>query len=349
MAETMRAIIKERPGPGLTMTTVPVPRPGPGQVLIKVKTVSICGTDYHIYEWNKWAASRVKPPLIAGHELAGHVAELGEGVDCVQVGDFVSAESHIVCGRCPQCQLGQAQVCINTTIIGVDIPGCFAEYVVLPESNLWVNDDRVPDDWASVQEPLGNAVYSVLADEIVGRTVAITGAGPIGLMCILVAKAVGAQAVAVTEVNPYRLQMARDLGADLVLNPGETDAVSGVIDFFGGQGADVVLEMAGAGPAVVQALQMARKGGRVSLLGIPSDRVNIDVTNDLVFKGLTVYGIAGRQLWHTWHEVSGLILSGNVDLSKVITHRMPWDEFDRGMQLMGEGKSGKIVLDVDKE
>lgn len=348
MAATMKAIVKERPGPGLTMTTVPMPSPGRGEVLVKVRTVSICGTDYHVYEWNKWAESRIKPPLIAGHELAGEVVQLGEDVDCVKIGDFVSAESHIVCGTCPQCMMGQAQVCANTTILGVDIPGCFSEYVVLPQGNLWLNDDSLPDDWASVQEPMGNAVYSVLSGEVAGRTVAITGAGPIGMMCILIAKAVGARSVAVTEVNEYRLDMARKLGADLVIDASQQDPVLEVRKFFGG-GADVVLEMAGAGPAVIQALKMARSGGRVSLLGIPSDKVLLDVTNDLVFKGLTVYGIAGRKLWNTWHEVAGLLHSGSVDLSKVITHRLPWEDFEYGMELMGQGKSGKIVLDVSEE
>lgn len=348
MGDTIKAIVKDRPGVGLVMTEVPVPSPGPGEVLIRVQTVSICGTDYHIYSWNRWAESRIKPPLIVGHELAGEVIGLGEGVQFIQEGDFVSAESHIVCGRCPQCGLGQAQVCANTTIIGVDIPGCFAEYVVLPESNLWVNPPDLPADWASVQEPLGNAVHTVLSGDIVGQTVAITGAGPIGLMSILVARATGASAIAVTEVNDYRINMARELGADLVVNALKDNPVDRISEFFGG-GADVVLEMSGNARALTQALKMARPGGRVSILGIPPEDVTLDVTNDIVFKGLTVHGIAGRQLWRTWHQTAGLLRSGQVDLDKVITHRMPWEDFDHGMKLMGDGASGKIVLYVAKE
>ncbi len=348
MANTMRAIVKEKPGPGLSMTRVPVPSPGRGEVLIKVNTVSICGTDYHIYSWNKWAESRIRPPLVVGHELAGYIVRTGDGVELFKEGDFVSADSHIVCGRCPQCTRGQAQVCAMSTIIGVDVDGCFAEYVVLPESIVWLNSPDLPLDWASVQDPMGNAVHTVLSGDIAGNTVVITGAGPIGLMAISIARATGAAAVVVTEINPYRLDMARRLGADLVLNPLEGDAVAEVRKFLGG-GADVVLEMAGSPAAVSQALKMARPGGRVSLLGIPSEDVRLDVANDIVFKGLTVKGIAGREMWTTWHQMAGLLKSGAVDLDTIITHSMPWEEFDEGMKLMGEGTSGKIVLQVAKE
>ncbi len=348
MSKTMKAIVKEKPGPGLTMTEVPVPVPGPGEVLIKVKTVSICGTDYHIYSWDRWAQSRIKPPLIVGHELAGHVVQLGQGVNCLNEGDFVSAECHIVCAQCTQCSLGQAHVCANTTIIGVDVPGCFAEYMVMPEANVWVNAPDLPAEWASVQDPLGNAIHSVLSGEIVGKTVAVLGAGPIGLMSIQVARATGAAAVAVSEVNSYRMDMARRLGADLVVDPTRQDPVARVRELFPG-GADVVLEMAGHPDAVTQSLKMVRAGGRVSMLGIPAQDISIDVANDIVFKGIEIHGIAGRQMWRTWHQMAGLLRSGLVDLDQIITHRMPWEEFDRGMKLMGEGTSGKIVLTVTGE
>ncbi len=344
MQQKMKALVKTQRAPGLTLQMVDVPSVGPDDVLIKVLATSICGTDYHIYSWDEWSQGRVKPPLIAGHEFAGEVVEVGENVTDYEPGDMVSAETHIVCNRCLQCRVGQKRVCTDTAIIGVDVDGCFAEYVALPAENLWLNDPDLDVAVASAQEPLGNAVHTALEGPVAGCSIAVTGCGPIGLMSIPVLRQCGAAQVIATEVNPYRLKLAEKMGADHVIDAGSEPVVQRVMQLTDGRGVDGVLEMSGNPRVIDQALKMVRPGGRVSLLGVPSDNeVCLDVGNDIVFKSVTVQGIAGRKMWETWYQVRAL-LDGGLDIEPVLTHRMDMEDFAEGMQLMADGNCGKVVL-----
>ncbi|MBU9714477.1 L-threonine 3-dehydrogenase [Evansella tamaricis] len=344
MTNMMKAIVKDKRGFGASLQEVPVPTIGDQEVLIQVKATSICGTDVHIYAWDEWSQSRVKPPYVFGHEFAGVVVEKGENVYNVEVGDHVSAETHIVCGHCPQCLNGQAHICANTQIIGVDRDGCFAEYVALPAQNLWKNDPELPFDVASVQEPFGNAVHTVLAGDVAGKTVAVIGCGPIGIMAVGVAKAAGASQVIAFDLNNYRLQLATEMGATTVVNSKEADPLEVMNQLTNGNGVDVVCEMSGHPIAMNQGFKMVTNGGRVSILSLPVKPVEIDVTNDIVFKGVTVQGITGRQMFKTWQQVSGLLGSGQVDVKPLITHHFKLEEFEKGFELMIEGKCGKVVL-----
>jgi threonine 3-dehydrogenase len=340
----MKALVKESPGPGLTLKEVPVPTPGPDEVLVKVRATSICGTDSHIYQWNEWAASRIKPPLIAGHEFAGEVVEVGDRVSRVSIGAHVSAETHVVCHQCLACRTGQAHICENVEILGVDRDGCFAEYIAIPEDNAWINDPEL--DWAlaSIQEPLGNAVHTAFKTSIPGSTVCITGTGPIGLFAVDLARAAGAARVFATEVAPYRVELARKLGAE-VYNPTEVDAVSAILEATNGTGVDIVLEMSGHPQGITTALSVLRMGGCLSILGLPARPVEIDLANDVVFKGITVYGIAGREIFATWYKVKSLLDNNRLNAEQVITHKLPFDRWKEGMELMAEKKCGKVVLE----
>lgn len=343
MQGTMKAVIKPSAGPGAELATVPIPRIGPKEVLVKVRAASICGTDVHIYTWDPWAQGRIKPPLIFGHELAGDVVEVGNEVTRLKVGDYVSAESHVVCGTCHQCLTGQGHVCQNYRILGVDIPGVFAEYVALPEANAWKNDKNLPPEIASIQDPLGNAVHTALSGQIVGNTVAVIGSGPIGVLAVAVSKAAGAAAVFATDINDYRLDLAKKMGAVLTVNSRETDPVEAILKANHGVGVDVVLEMSGNPTAIRQGFKMLRNGGRISLLGIPSKPMELDLANDIVFKGAIVHGITGRRLYDTWYKMAGLFRAG-LDVRPAITHRFRMDEFEEGMKVMISGNSGKVVL-----
>ncbi|MCR4437635.1 MAG: L-threonine 3-dehydrogenase [bacterium] len=344
MAEKMKAVVKTKPGPGAEYLEVDIPRCGPDEVLVKVHATSICGTDLHIYEWNQWAASRIKTPQIMGHELAGEVVEVGRNVHFVKVGDKISAETHIPCGHCYQCRTGRMAICRNLKIFGVDRDGVFAEYAVVPEVDVIKNDPAVPYEFASVQEPLGNAVDTVLSEDVAGKTVAVMGAGPVGLFGIAVARASGASAIYVTEVNEYRLNLARKLGATETFNPRATDVVAEIIEATDGNGVDVALEMSGNAEALRQALRVTTPGGRVSILGLYNGNVTLDLNNDVVFKALRIYGVTGRTMFQTWYKSAGFIKSGLIDLRTIITHTFPLAEFEMGMQLMAEGNCGKIVL-----
>lgn len=341
--ETMRAVVKTQAKRGASLVTTAVPTIGPLDVLIRVLATTLCGTDLHVYAWDPWSAGRVKPPNVMGHELGGTVVAIGDEVVSVQVGDFVSAETHVVCGHCYQCRTGQAHVCANTTILGVDIPGCFAEFVAVPASNVVKNEASLPVEWAPVQEPLGNAVHTVLAGDVAGRTVAVIGCGPIGIMACGVAKAAGAGAVFAIDVNAYRLDLARQMGATYVLKSDEEDAVAKVLSLLPG-GVDVVCEMSGHPQAMRDGFKLIRAGGRYSMLGIPSRPVELDVANDIVMRGVTVQGITGRRMMDTWHQVGNLLNSRRLDLSAILTHRMPLSEIDAAMELMASGNCGKIVL-----
>ena len=344
MKKTMKALVKTGPGPGAELIETPVPTPGPGEALVKIGAASICGTDQHIYEWNEWAASRIKPPLIIGHEMAGEVVACGPGVDRVKVGDFVSAETHVVCDTCYLCRTGQAHICQDLSILGVDIPGVFAEYVAVPAQNLWATDPAIPADWASVQEPMGNAVHTVLAGDIVGKTVALFGCGPIGMIGVGVCVAVGAERVVAVDINPYRLEIAKQMGATLTVDARHEDPVKVIGELTGGEGADVFLDFAGAPVALAQGFAALRFGGWASLLGLPAEPVTLDLTNDIVFKGATVYGISGRRMYDTWYKTTALLRARRVDLGPGITHTLPLAEFAMGFDLMHSGQCGKVIL-----
>lgn len=340
----MKAIVKSHTGPGVERKNVPTPDVGDGQVLIRVTATSICGTDYHIYRWDAWAASRFKPPKIMGHEVTGEVVEVGKGVTTVAPGDRVAAESHIACGRCFQCRIGKQHVCENLAILGVDVDGSFAEYVVIPEQNAWKIGPSIPAEVASIFEPLGNAVHATLVTDVSAASIAIFGCGPTGLSAVQVARASGASPVLAVEINPYRVELAKKAGATLALNPQQSDVVAEILQATGGRGVDVVLEMSGSPQAVRQSFRVIRNGGRVSLFGIPSEPVQLNIAEDIIFKETRVVGTIGREMFRTWYKMEALLRSGLLDPAAIITHRMPLEDFDKAMELMRSGSCGKIVL-----
>ena len=347
MAETMRAVVKKRREAGAELEQVPIPRIRPDEVLIRVKAASICGTDVHIYQWNEWAESRIRTiPQTLGHELAGEIVEVGSTVATLKTGDFVSAETHIPCMRCVQCMTGQMHICINLKILGVDRDGCFAEYIAVPAIVVWKNDPAIPPEIAAAQEPLGNAVYATLVEPVTARTVLIFGDGPTGLFAAGVARASGASRVFVVGINEGRLAIARQMGADVVLNGQRDDVRKIVMEQTNGIGADVVLDMVGLQSVLDLGLELVRKGGRFSAFGLPDGRLSIDMNNGVIFKGLRLYGINGRLMYETWLQVSQLLASGRLDIRPVITHKLPLEEFRRGFELLAEVpiKAGKIVL-----
>src|SRR5215467_11428234 len=344
MAGTMLAVVKPEAAPGADVREVKIPAFGRSDVLVKVKVASICGTDLHIYNWDRWAQTRIHPPLIPGHEFCGEVAAFGDEVTSVKEGDFVSAEMHVACGKCLQCRTGEAHICQNVKIIGVDANGAFAEYVVIPESNIWKLDPAIPLDYASILDPLGNAVHTVLAGEIAAKTVAITGCGPIGLFSIAVARAVGAAQVIAMEVNEYRRRIAKEMKADLVLDPSKEDVRKIVAERTSGAGVDVVLEMAGHPNAIRTAFDIVRRGGRVSLLGLTSKPISLNFSEDIIFKGITVQGINGRRMYQTWYQMTALLKAGKLDLHPVITDRMSMRDFSKGMERLKTGEASKILI-----
>ncbi len=341
----MRALRKTRPGKGLEMDTVAVPAIGPTDVLVRVKTASICGTDLHIYGWDRWSQGRIKPPVTLGHEFCGIVERVGdEAGGGVKPGDFVSAEMHVNCGHCHQCRLGQAHICQNLRIIGIDQDGAFAEFVRIPAPNIWKLDPAIPEHYGAILDPLGNAVHTALAGPIAGQTVLVTGCGPIGLMSIAVAKACGSSIVFATETNEQRRAMARRMGADVVLNPAEENAVVRILAETGGTGVDVLLEMSGNPAAIQQGFKALRAGGRASLLGIPTESVPLDLVNDVIFKGATVQGIYGRRMYETWVQMSSLLKARRLNLEPLFGERTSLDKFENAFTLLQSGLAGKILL-----
>jgi len=344
MAGTMLAVVKPEAAAGAEIREVKIPAFGRTDVLVKVKVASICGTDLHIYNWDRWAQGRIHPPLIPGHEFCGEVVAYGNEVTSVKEGDFVSAEMHVACGKCPQCRTGEAHICQNVRIIGVDADGAFAEFVRIPESNIWKLDPAIPQEYASILDPLGNAVHTVLAGEIAARTVAITGCGPIGLFAIAVARAVGAAQVFAIEVNEHRRRVAAQMKADVVLDPSKDDVLSTVMQRTAGLGVDVVLEMAGHPEAIRTAFDIVRRGGRISLLGLTSKPISLNFSEDIIFKGLTIQGINGRRMYQTWYQMTALLKAGKLDLHPVITDRMAMKDFSKGMERLTTGEASKILL-----
>ena len=343
----MRAVRKLEAGPGAAITEVPIPAVGPNEVLVRVEAASICGTDLHIWRWDEWSAARVRPPITLGHEMAGTVVEVGAGMERTSVGDFVSAESHVTCGVCFRCRTGQAHMCPQTSILGVDQDGCFAEYIAVPEKVLWHTDrERLPPEIATLQEPFGNAVFSALSHNLTGQSVGVLGCGPIGLFSIAIAKTSGASRVVASDVNEYRLALARRVGADEVYTPTEGTGLETAewLSRSGGYGVDIVLEMSGAPAAIDAAFKGVRRGGRVSLVGIPAKPVLIDVAEDMIFKNLTVLAFNGRRIFETWYKTRLLLETGVVDLAPLVTHRMPLEQVADAMDLLARGRAGKVVL-----
>ena len=344
MKGQMKAVSKLEPSVGATLIQKEIPSIKPDEILVKIHATSICGTDYHIYSWDQWSQNRIKTPQVMGHEFAGEVVEVGSMVNHIKLGDIVSAETHIVCNVCEMCQTGKGHICQDTKILGVDCDGAFAEYIAIPAANAWLNDPTVPPEYLCIQEPLGNAVHTVMSGEIVSKSIAVVGVGPIGIMSVAVAKAVGASKVIAIDVNEYRLNLAKELGADLCLNPMKDDVIKAVLEATGGLGVDVVAEMSGNAGAINQALKYLKLGGRMSMLGIPNGEVSMDIANDVVFRGIQIHGITGRRMYDTWYQVKGLIASGNLNLEKLVTHKLPLEDFAEGMELMKSGNCGKVVL-----
>ena len=341
----MKAIVKPAAGPGLVVTDVPQPTCGPADVLIRVHHAGVCGTDLHIADWDQWARGRIKPPLVLGHEFAGDVVEVGEAVRGeFAPGNLVTAEGHIVCGHCLQCRTGNGHICQRTQIIGVDRAGAFTEFIAMPATNV-MKLDGIPTDVGAIMDPMGNAFHTVLTADIPGSVVLILGCGPIGCFAVGIARAAGARAVIAVDINPTRLALANAMGATRALRPGP-DVAAAVHELSEGNGADVVCEMSGAPPALHEAFARVRYGGRVQLLGIPSGEVPVDFATEIIFKGITVYGVVGRKMYETWNQMQRFLRSGLFDPRPVVTHRFPLEQIDEALAAIRGGGAGKVILDI---
>jgi threonine 3-dehydrogenase len=339
----MKALVKSHSEPGLWLEDVPVPEPGINDVLIRVLMTGICGTDLHIYEWEEWARSTIPVPLVIGHEFVGEVTGVGSNVADLQPGDIVSGEGHVVCGRCRNCLAGRRHLCAHTMGVGVNRPGAFAEYIVLPMSNIWRHNGKVDLETAAIFDPFGNAVHTALSFPVLGEDVLITGAGPIGIMAAAVVRHAGARHVVITDVNPKRLKLAEKLGVTLAVNSSET-RLSDVQKKLGmHEGFDVGLEMSGNASAFREMLSNMSHGAKIAMLGIPSNEAAVD-WKQVIFNMLTIKGIYGREMYETWYKMTVMLESG-LDIKPVITHRFPWNEYEKGFAAMKSGDSGKVILD----
>jgi len=344
--ESMWAIRKRGPEPGLALEEVPVPVPADDEVLVEVEAASVCGTDLHIFRWDGWAQNRIVPPLTLGHEFAGTVVDVGRTVRHVVPGEFVSAESHVTCGACFHCRTGRAHMCEHTQILGVDRDGAFAQYVAVPESVVWKNDRaKLPPEIATLQEPFGNAVFAVGHEDVAGKTVAILGCGPVGLFSVGIARASGAGRVLASDRTPFRLGLAERMGVHAALDVRDVDDVAAwFVEQNEGEHPDVVFEMSGAVSAIADAFQIVRNGGRVILFGIPAHPVELDVAEALIFKNLTVSAVNGREVFATWYKTRWLLEHGVVDLRPLITAELDLGQFERAFALLESGEACKIVL-----
>jgi threonine 3-dehydrogenase len=342
LPRTMRALVKETAAPGAALREVPVPEPGPGELLVRVLAASVCGTDVHIERWDPWAQENFgPPPMVFGHEMAGLVVAHGSGTGRVKLGELVAAETHLVDWTCYQCRTGRANVCQHLRILGVHAAGSFAQYAVIPETNAWVSEGLAPEV-AALQEPMGNAVHAAFVEEIAGQSVAVLGCGPIGLMAVAIARLAGARRVFATDINPERLAIASAMGADEVIDARE-DVAARLRAHTGGDGVDVVLEMSGAESALHQGLAALTNGGRISLLGTHARPATLDLSEEVIFKGIRVYGITGRRMFETWYRTTALLEEG-LDITPIITHRMPLADYQRAFDLVAAGHAGKVVL-----
>src|SRR5271167_1059926 len=338
----MKALVKAKSEPGLWLQDVPDPKCGINDVLIRVDRTGICGTDLHIYKWDAWAQKTIPVPMVVGHEFVGEIVETGSNVKDFHTGDIVSGEGHVVCGRCRNCLAGRRHLCKDTQGIGVNRPGAFAEYLALPMSNVWVHDPQIPRDVQSIFDPFGNAVHTALSFDVLGEDVLITGAGPIGCMAAAVVRHAGARHVVVTDLNPYRLELARRMGASLAVDPRTTPLAAVQKQLGMREGFDVGLEMSGNPAAFRDLLANLCHGGKVAILGIPEREFAID-WNVVIFNMLTLKGIYGREMYETWYQMTVMLQSG-LDISPVITHRFSYQEFEKGFEAMISGKSGKGIL-----
>ena len=341
----MDAIIKHVDGEGLALARVPVPEPGPGEVQIKIHKTAICGTDVHIYQWNEWSRQHVHVGQTIGHEYVGEISALGDGVTGLKIGQKVSGEGHITCGHCRNCHTGNIQWCKDTVSVGVDRDGAFAEYVCIPATNVIIIDESLPEDVVAFFDAFGNATHTALMFNLVGEDVLITGAGPIGVIAVGICKYAGARRVVITDMNEYRLDLARKMGADAAVNIGKMDLEEVMHEQGLVEGFDVGLEMSGSGAALKQMLTVMRNGGKISLLGLGNGPINLDM-NLIIGKGLTLQGIYGRKM-DNWHQMSYMV-QGGLDLTPVITHRFKYTDFEKGFAAMHSGNSGKVVLDWTK-
>ncbi|MEL7310415.1 MAG: L-threonine 3-dehydrogenase [Pseudomonadota bacterium] len=339
----MKALTKKHAEPGIWLEDIPEPSIGPNDVMIRVRRTAICGTDIHIYRWDDWAKATIPVPMAVGHEFSGEIVELGSEVYGLELGNRVSAEGHITCGVCRNCRAGRRHLCINTVGIGVNRPGAFAEYIAVPASNVFKLPDDVSDEMAAILDPFGNATHTALSFDLVGEDVLITGAGPIGIMAVAIAKFVGARHIVVTDVNDYRLSLAKAMGATLTLNVSTGTLDDAMASLGMTEGFDVGLEMSGNGSALRELLRVMHHGGSVALLGIPPDDTAVD-WNQIIFKGLVLKGIYGREMFETWYKMTSMLQSG-LDLSPVITHRFMLSDYEEAFRIMDSGKSGKVILD----
>lgn len=341
----MKALVKTEARAGFALRDVPEPTMKDNEVLIRVKRAGVCGTDVHIHEWDAWAQGRCKPPFVVGHEFAGEVVQVGSLVTDVKLGDRVTAEGHIVCGRCHLCRTGNSHVCPNTRIIGVDRDGCFAEFIAMPATNVWHLDDNIPYEIGGIHDPMGNAFHTALTGTTIpGATVLVTGCGPIGIFAVGICAAAGASRVIASDVNPTRLALARQMGAHDTVTPDQAEAA--VRRATDGLGVDVVLEMSGVPAAVHQAFALVRDGGRVQMLGIPSKPMELDLAREIIFKGVTIYGVVGRRMYDTWIQMTQFLRSRKFDPTPVITHRFPLEGFAAAIHAIKSGEAGKVVFEI---
>lgn len=339
----MKALVKSKAQPGLWLEEVPRPTLGINDVLIRVDRTAICGTDVHIYKWDEWASKTIPVPMVVGHEFVGEIVEVGANVSDFYPGQVVSGEGHVVCGRCRNCLAGRRHLCAYTQGIGVNRPGAFAEYLVLPMTNVWVHATGIDKDIACIFDPFGNAVHTALSFPVLGEDVLVTGAGPIGIMAAAVVKHAGARYVTITDVNPYRLELALKMGATVALNVGEKRIRQVQKELGMQEGFDVGLEMSGSPAAFREMLENMSHGGKIAMLGIPGKEMAID-WNTVIFSMLTIKGIYGREMYETWYKMT-VMLQGGLDLKPIITHRFPYTEFEKAFEVMQSGNSGKIILD----
>ncbi len=341
----MKALSKLKAEKGIWMVDAPKPQVGHNDLLIKITKTAICGTDMHIYNWDDWAQRTIPVPMVVGHEYVGKVVEIGQEVKGFTIGDRVSGEGHITCGHCRNCRGGRTHLCRNTIGVGVNREGSFAEYLVIPAFNAFKLPDDISDDLAAVFDPFGNAVHTALSFDLVGEDVLITGAGPIGIMAVAICKHVGARHVVITDVNPYRLELAKKMGATRAVNVMNENLEDVMSELGMTEGFDVGMEMSGVPSAFQSMLKNMNHGGRIAMLGIPPSDMSID-WDQIIFKGLVIKGIYGREMFETWYKMASLIQSG-LDISSIITHHFPIDEFQKGFDVMGSGQSGKVILSWD--
>ena len=338
----MKALIKKNPEKGIWMEDVPVPQVGINDVLIKIKKTAICGTDLHIYKWDEWSQKTIKTPMTIGHEYVGEVVEIGKGVKNVKIGDRVTGEGHIACGHCRNCRRGKLHVCENTIGVGVNRDGAFSEYLSIPESNVVHLDSRIPDEIASIMDPFGNATHTALSFPVLGEDVLITGAGLIGTMAVAICRFAGARNIVVSDLNDYRLDIAKKMGATLTINPKKGETIEGAIKQLNMHGFDIGLEMSGSPIAFESMIENMYNGSKIALLGILPSSTQVD-WNRIIFKALTLKGIYGREMWETWYQMEQMLIQG-LDLNPVITHRFDVNDFQKGFDVMESGECGKVIL-----